>query len=131
MTSLLLVEDHAIFAQALQRMLSERAQLEVKAIASSAEQALETLERVDVDLVLVDVSLPHRSGFSLVNTLRQKYPHIPCVMLSGHLSPHHMRRALRAGARGYLIKDHTSEILDGIQRVLKGEIYVCEQLRER
>ena len=131
MTSILLVEDHAIFAQALQRMLSERAQLEVKAIATSAEDALEKLESMTVDLILVDVSLPQRSGISLVTVLCEKYPHIPSVMLSGHLSPHHMRRALRAGARGYLIKDHASEILDGIQRVLKGEIYVCEQLRER
>jgi DNA-binding NarL/FixJ family response regulator len=130
MPSILLVEDHAIFAQALQRLLHERGHIEVKDVAHSAEEALEKLKTLEVDLVLVDVSLPRRSGISLVITLREKYPHLPCVMLSGHLSAHYARRSLEAGARGYLIKDHTKEILEGIQRVLNGEIYVCAELRE-
>ena len=130
MTSILLVEDHAIFAQALERMLRERANFEVKAIATSAEEALEKLESMTVDLALVDVSLPHRSGISLVVVLHEKYPKLPCIMLSGHLSPLHARRSLAAGARGYLIKDHAREILEGIRRVFDGEIYVCDALRE-
>ena len=130
MTSILLVEDHAIFAQALQRMLRERGNFEVTAVATSAEEALEKVAQLDIDLVLVDVSLPHRSGISLVIVLHERYPHIPCVMLSGHLSTHYARSSLAAGARGYLIKDHTYEILEGIKRVLNGEIYVCEELRE-
>lgn len=130
MTSILLVEDHLIFAEALQRLLRERGHLDVKAVVSSAEEALEELSRLEVDLVLVDVSLPHRSGISLVVALREKYPQLPCVMLSGHLSPHYARRSLAAGARGYLVKDHTHEILEGIRRVLQGEIYVSQELRE-
>jgi DNA-binding NarL/FixJ family response regulator len=130
MTSILLVEDHAIFAQALLRMLRERGQLDVKAIATSAEDALEKLPELDVDLVLVDVSLPRRSGISLVLVLHERYPDLPCVMLSGHLSPHYVRRSLAAGARGYLMKDHSHEILEGIQRVLNGEIYVSEAVQE-
>lgn len=129
MTSILLVEDHAIFAQALQRMLEQRGKFEVVAVAKSAEEALETIADQNVDLVLVDVSLPRRSGISLVLVLHQKFPLLPCVMLSGHLSPHYARRSLEAGARGYLIKDHTQEILDGIRRVLEGEIYVAQDLR--
>lgn len=128
MTSILLVEDHAIFAKALRRLLQERGQFNVVAVAQSAEEALETLLAHNVDLVLVDVSLPHRSGISLVLGLHEKYPQLPCVMLSGHLSPHYARRSLEAGARGYLIKDHTFEILEGIRRVLQGEIYVAQDL---
>lgn len=130
MASILLVEDHAIFAQALQRILHERGNLEVRAVATSAEEALEKIATLDVDLVLVDVSLPRRSGISLVIVLHERYPHLPCVMLSGHVSPYYARSSLAAGARGYLVKDHTHEILEGIQRVLNGEIYVCEELRE-
>lgn len=130
MTSILLVEDHLIFAQALQRLLRERGHLDVKAVANSAEAALEELSRLEVDLVLVDVSLPHRSGISLVLALQEKYPRLPCIMLSGHLSPHYARRSLAAGARGYLVKDHAHEILEGIRRVLQGEIYVSHELRE-
>jgi DNA-binding NarL/FixJ family response regulator len=129
MASIFLVEDHAIFAQALLRLLRERGHMDVKAVATSAEEALAQLPELDVDLVLVDVSLPHRSGISLVLVLHEKYPDLPCVMLSGHVSPHYARRSLAAGARGYLIKDHAGEILEGIQRVLEGEIYISEELR--
>ena len=129
MTSILLVEDHAIFAQALLRVLHERGHLDIIAVAKSAEEALEKIPELVVDLVLVDVSLPQRSGISLVIALRAKYPELPCVMLSGHVSQHYARRSLAAGARGYLVKDHANEILEGIQRVLQGEIYVSEEVR--
>ncbi|HEX9333965.1 MAG TPA: response regulator transcription factor [Anaerolineales bacterium] len=128
MTSILLVEDHAIFAQALLRLLRDRGHLEVVDIAKSAEEALEKIPDLAVELVLVDVSLPKRSGISLVIALHAKYPDLPCVMLSGHLSRHYARRSLDAGARGYLIKDRADGILEGIQRVLDGEIYVSEEL---
>jgi DNA-binding NarL/FixJ family response regulator len=129
MTSILLVEDHAIFAQALLRLLRERGQIDVVGVAESAEEALEKLVHLKVDLVLVDVSLPNRSGISLVLVLHQKYPQLPCVMLSGHVSKHYARSSLAAGARGYLVKDRSEEILEGIQRVLVGEIYVSQDVR--
>ena len=129
MTSILIVEDHAIFAQALERVLHERGHWEVIGVAGSAEEAFEILPDLEVNLVLVDVSLPYRSGISLVIALHQKYPNLPCVMLSGHLSAPHAQRSLDAGARGYLIKDHVDDILEGIQHVLEGEIYVSEELR--
>lgn len=129
MTSILLVEDHEIFARALQRVLRERGHIDVVTVADSAEAALEQLPNLDVDLVLVDVSLPHRSGISLLMHLQQHYPHLPCVMLSGHVSQHYARNSLAAGARGYLVKDRSEEILEGIKRVLQGEIFVSEELR--
>jgi DNA-binding NarL/FixJ family response regulator len=129
MTSILLVEDHKIFATALQRMLHERGGMDVAAVAESTEEALRLIPDLEVDLVLVDVSLPHRSGISLVLSLQQKYPDLPCVMLSGHVSQHYARSSLAAGARGYLVKDHMEEILDGIRRVLQGEVYISEQVR--
>jgi DNA-binding NarL/FixJ family response regulator len=129
MTSIFLVEDHAIFAQAIRRLLHEKGHLDVVAVARSAEDALEKIPALEVDLVLVDVSLPQRSGISLVLLLHQQYPTLPCVMLSGHMSPHYVRSSLEAGARGYLIKDRAEGILIGIQRVLEGEIYVSEELR--
>jgi DNA-binding NarL/FixJ family response regulator len=128
MNSILVVEDHVIFAQILTRVLHEKGHLKVAAVVSSAEEALEKIPGLEVDLILVDVSLPHRSGISLVVSLHADYPDIPCVMLSGHLSSHYARRSLDAGARGYLIKDHADEIVHGIRRVLDGEIYVSEEI---
>jgi DNA-binding NarL/FixJ family response regulator len=129
MTSILLVEDHDIFAQALLRVLRERGQMEVVAVVKSAEEALQQVPDLIVDLILVDVSLPHRSGINLVLQLQQQYPDLPCVMLSGHVSQHYAHSSLAAGARGYLIKDHPDEIVEGIRRVLQGEIFVSEKVR--
>ena len=128
MTSIFIVEDHPIFAKVLLRFLEERGHMEVVSVASSAEEALAQIPNIEVDLVLVDVSLPMRSGISLVLVLHEKYPDLPCVMLSGHLSTQYVRRSLEAGARGYLIKDHADQILKGIEHVLNGEIYVSEEL---
>jgi DNA-binding NarL/FixJ family response regulator len=122
MTSVMLVEDHPIFAQVLLRFLQERGHLEVVAVAKSAEEALDQIPDLKLDLILVDVSLPVRSGISLVLFLHEKYPELPCIMLSGHRSSQY--------ARGYLIKDHAEGILEGIQHVLHGEIYVSEELRD-
>ena len=128
MTSIMLVEDHPIFAQVLLRFLQERGHLDVVAVANSAEEALEQIPSLALDLVLVDVSLPMRSGISLVILLHEKYPDLPCVMLSGHRSSQYAHRSLDAGARGYLIKDHAEGILEGIQHVLNGEIYISEEV---
>ena len=127
--SILLVEDHAGFAQALLQMLAQNPNLQIVAVADSAESAVEYLRETRVDLVLVDYSLPDTSGIHLVQMLQQDYPDLPCVMLSGHLSPQYARRALEAGARGYLIKDDPLGILAGLPRILKGEIYVSDELR--
>ena len=128
MTSVMLVEDHPIFAQVLLRFLQERGHLEVVSVARSAEEALDQIPDLALDLILVDVSLPVRSGISLVLLLHEKYPDLPCVMLSGHRSSQYARRSLDAGARGYLIKDHADQILEGIQHVLDGEIYVSQEV---
>ena len=128
MTSIMLVEDHPVFAQVLLRFLQERGHLEVVSVARSAEEALDQIPDLELDLILVDVSLPVRSGISLVLLLHEKYPDLPCVMLSGHRSSQYARRSLDAGARGYLIKDHADQILEGIQHVLDGEIYVSQEV---
>ena len=130
MTSIMLVEDHPVFAQVLLRFLRDRGHLDVVAVAKSAEEALDQIPDLDIDLVLVDVSLPERSGISLVIVLHEKYPDLPCVMLSGHRSSQYAHRSLDAGARGYLIKDHAEGILEGIQHVLDGEIYVSEEVSD-
>ena len=129
MTSILLVEDHEIFAKALLRVLRERGNMDVVAVVKSADEALDRIPNIDIDLVLVDISLPHQSGINLVLNLHQSYPDLLCVMLSGHVSQYYARSSLAAGARGYLVKDQVDEILIGIERVLQGEIYVSEKVR--
>jgi DNA-binding NarL/FixJ family response regulator len=130
-SSILLVEDHPGFAQALLSMLAQNPSLQIVAVAESADAALSYLREARVDLVLVDYSLPDMTGIALVETLLAEHPDLPCAMLSGHLSLQHARRALDLGARGYMIKDNPLGILAGIPRILKGEIYISEELRSQ
>lgn len=123
--SVLIVEDHQVFTTALLRLL-QRNNVTVQAVANSAEQALEQLAEHPVDLVLVDISLPHMSGIELVSAIRQKYPDLPCMVLSGHVAKHYVQRSLSAGARGYVIKDNIDGIFTGIQRVLQGDVYISD-----
>ncbi len=129
MYSILLVEDHAGFSKALLNMLAQNPSLQIVAVADSAEAALRYLRESNVDLVLVDYSLPDMSGVNLLEALLKEHPGLRCAMLSGHLSLQHARRALELGARGYMIKDNPLGILNGIPRILKGEIYISEELR--
>ena len=129
MISILLVEDHLIFANVMVRLLNKPQDMEVGAIASSAERALEKLSNQQFDLVLVDVALPHMNGISLVSLINSEYPTLPCLMLSGHTLSHYVKRALAAGARGYILKDSSAGIIEGIRHVLDGEIYVSPELR--
>lgn len=130
MQSILLVEDHAIFASVLVRLLQQVNEVEVTAMATTAEEALQKLQEGDFDLVLVDVFLPKMSGITLVGLIHERYPDLPCVMLSGHMLKHYVRRSLRAGARGYLLKDDPKEILLGIKNVLDGQTHVSRQLQD-
>jgi DNA-binding NarL/FixJ family response regulator len=127
--SIFLVEDHAGFANALKNMLSQNETLEIVAVAETAEEALEQLRGLAVDLVLIDFSLPDMTGLNLLERLHHENPDLRCAILSGHLLPQHARRALDVGGRGYLIKDNPVEILEGIQCMLRGEFYVSEELR--
>jgi DNA-binding NarL/FixJ family response regulator len=128
-SSILLVEDHPGFARALITMLGQNSSLQIVAVADSGEAALQHLREAKVDLVLVDYSLPDTSGVALLEAVRAEHPEQLCAMLSGHLSLQHARRALEVGARGYMIKDNPIGILNGIPRILRGEIYVSEELR--
>jgi two-component system response regulator DesR len=129
MTSLLLVEDHTVFAEALVRVLEGKDDLDVVKVVDTAEKALQAMPDLVIDLALVDVSLPRMSGIELVGELRQIYPETLCLMISGHTSSNYVRRSLEAGARGYAIKDSVAGILEGIRRVLDGEIYVSKEIQ--
>jgi len=129
MTSILIVEDHVLMGRALVRIIEDREDLKVADVVQTGEDAIERLERLHVDMVLVDVSLPAMSGIDLVIKLHETHPDLPCIMLSGHNALQYVTRSLSAGARGYVIKDDIPGIFEGIRKVLAGEIYVSEGLR--
>jgi DNA-binding NarL/FixJ family response regulator len=117
-------------AQALVSVLHKKGKFKVADVAESAEDALERLANLQVDLALVDVVLPHTSGIELVTRIRKRYPSLPCLMISGRRSGQYVKRSLAAGARGYVLKDDIQEVIHGIQRVLEGNVYVSKHLEE-
>ena len=131
MTSLLIVEDNVILATTIERFLRDKGNFTVAAVVPSAEIALERLRHLTVDLLLVDVALPGMNGIDLVTHIQELYPQQPCLMLSGHVELYYVRRALEAGARGYVLKNDPLAILGAIQQVLAGKIYVSEELRQK
>ncbi len=126
MPALLIVEDHTALARILARFLREQDDLAVSAVVQTGEAALAQLPHLTVDLVLVDVSLPGMSGIDLVAAIGEQYPDLPCLMLSGHDEPSYVRRALAAGARGYIAKGNPLALLEAVRRVLDGELYLSE-----
>jgi DNA-binding NarL/FixJ family response regulator len=128
MRSILLVEDHPAFASVLARLLGKTGDLEVTRVARTSEIALQHLSEQEFDLAVVDVFLPGMSGITLVGLIHDQYPALPCMMLSGHMLDYYVQLALKAGARGYVLKDNTAGILEGIQQVLLGETYVSREL---
>ena len=128
MCSILLVEDHKIMADALVRVLNKKGNFKIADVAESAEEALERLPNLQVDLALVDVVLPHTSGIELVSKIREQYPELPCLMISSWNAEQYVKRSLVAGARGYVLKDDVHEVIDGIRHVLKGGTYLSKQI---
>ena len=134
MCSILLVEDHKMMAETLVRVLNARGNFKVADVAENADEALEWLAdrgtEQQVDLALVDVALPRTSGIELVSMIRQKFPALPCLMISSWNSEQYVKRSLVAGARGYVLKDDVFEVIEGIRQVLEGGTFWSKQIAE-
>ncbi len=116
----------------LRQFLTEEPDLCICGEAANASAALEMVEKLKPDLVLVDVVLDGPSGLDLLKDLRVRFPHIPVLVHSMHDETVFADRALQAGASGYLMKQETADKLaDAIRQVLRGGIYLSESLRER
>jgi DNA-binding NarL/FixJ family response regulator len=127
MISILLVEDHAILSRSITALVDSE-DTAVVAVAKSGEEALALLPDLTVDLALIDVSLPGINGIDLVARLRREYPALPCIVLSGHHEAVYVKRALAVGARGYVTKGDPPALLEGIRRVVAGEVYLSDGL---
>ena len=114
-----IVEDQDLVRESYEMLIDIEDGLEVCGEAATAEEALERLPATAPDLVLVDVSLPGMSGFELVRRLRDAYPHLPVLVLSGHDHATHGAAAEEAGAVAFLSKhDGPDAIVRSIRRAL-------------
>jgi DNA-binding NarL/FixJ family response regulator len=122
--NILIVDDHEVVRRGLTALLSQQPDLTVCHAVASAEEALEVIEHEPVDLAIVDISLGRMDGLTLTDMLRQRHPNIVVLILSMHDEHLYGRRALDAGASGFVAKQDAGEtLLDAIYKVLAGQRY--------
>lgn len=127
---IMVIDDHAIVLHGLKELINNEPDLEVTMTAVSAESALELLREQQPDIVVTDISLPGLSGIELIKELSRLYPALPTLVLSMHDEMVHGERALRAGAKGYLVKQEAPEnVINAIRKVLAGERYLSERMQ--
>jgi two-component system invasion response regulator UvrY len=131
MYRVLLVDDHEIVRKGLRAILDDRfAGIEV-AEASSGDQALLALAQ-PFDAVILDLSMPGRSGIDLLAEIKHRYPKLPVLIMSLHSEEQFAVRALRAGASGYLTKSAAPEqLISAFERIVRGGRYISETVAER
>ena len=130
--SFLVLDDHPVFRQGLGALIRSDERYEVFAEVGTPEEALEALERGVPDIALVDISLVGHNGLDLVKTFKAAHPEMLVLIISMHDEVVYAERALKAGARGYVMKQEAaSVVLDAIKTVLSGKIYVSAAMRDR
>ncbi len=131
MVRILLVDDHAVVRRGVRAILEDQLQGASVSEAGSGDEALVALEQ-PFDAVVLDLSMPGRSGIDLLAEIKHRWPKLPVLIMSLHAEEHFAVRALRAGASGYLSKAAAPEALvEAVQKVTRGGRYVSGAVAER
>jgi DNA-binding NarL/FixJ family response regulator len=129
---ILLVDDHPMMRVGVTTLIKGEADLTVCCQASQAEEALNEIPKCSPDLVITDITMPGRGGLEFIKDVKSLYPDLPVLVVSMHDEMLHAERALRAGARGYLMKEAGGQkMLEAIRKVLDGQVYVSEKMSAR
>ena len=128
----LLADDHAVFRRGLKETISEAFPKVTFGEAKSAMEALESVRLQNWDIVILDISMPGKSGLDILDDLKRLRPKLPILLLSMHPEEQYARRALKAGASGYLTKDSVPDELKlAVRKIVAGGRYVSATLAEK
>ena len=126
---ILIVDDHAIVRKGLTLLLNQEPDIMVCAEAESAAQALDIINHQSFDLAVVDITLGSTSGIELTREIKSQYPQLPVLILTMHSKAVYAKRALEAGAAGYITKHEAVEtIVDAIRLTLSGKDYITKSI---
>ena len=132
MTHILIADDHAILRRGLKEILMGELEGVVIHEAGSAQHVLDQLQTHACDLMILDITMPGRSGLDLLRDLQQLRPELPVLVLSMHPENQYAKRVLRAGAAGYMNKETApKELVKAVRKVLAGGRYVSADLAEK
>ncbi len=132
MIRVLIADDHAILRRGLKEILVRELDQVTCGEAEDAQKALTEIQSHTWDLLILDISMPGRSGLDLLGDLRQTQPQLPILVLSMHAEDQYGKRVLKAGAAGYMNKESApEELIKAIRKVLAGGRYVSPALAEK
>jgi DNA-binding NarL/FixJ family response regulator len=129
---LLIVDDHPVFRFGLAQLLGKSKEYVICGEAGNAQSGLQAMRQLHPDIALLDVSMPGTNGIELVKLMLAECPRLLILMLSLHDESLYALRALRAGAKGYVMKDEALTcVLEALQKISAGGIYVSPRMNER
>lgn len=129
---ILIVDDHTVVRQGLTLLIGQEPDLVVCSEAENASQALEAIEKQQVDLAIVDISLDGPNGIQLTERIKSRHPHLPVLVLTMHDEELYVKRAFQAGAKGYITKHEAAEtIITAIRLMLSGKDYISETMKQK
>ena len=126
------IDDHPIVREGLTQLINREPDLSVCGVAEDVYEALRLMEVLKPDIAIADISLKGSDGIELIKNLKTRMPGLPVLVLSIHDESFYAPRALRAGARGYIMKQEATEnVLVAVRRVLSGEVYLSERMANK
>ena len=129
---ILIVDDHPLVREGLADLVNKEKDLVVCGQAEDAYQAMEAIRELKPDMAIVDISLKETSGLELIKDIKIQHPGLPVLTLSMHEESVYAERALRAGAKGYIMKrEATKKVVTAIRKVLRGQLYLSEKMTTR
>ncbi len=129
---ILIADDHPIVREGYKKILTSQPDMDVTGEAGNGQEVLDLIQKKDFELILLDISMPGRSGLEILKELRSRKPHLPDMILSIYPEEQYAVRAFRDGASGYLTKASTpKELISAIRKVSQGGRYVTEALAEK
>jgi two-component system invasion response regulator UvrY len=129
MIKILIADDHAIVREGLKQILSETPDMVVTAEAANGTEALDRISKNDLDLVVLDIGMPGRSGLDILKEIKSQRPELPVLILSMYPEEQYAMRVLKAGASGYLTKESApDELVNVIRQISQGKKYVSPTL---
>lgn len=127
-----IVDDHPLVRQGLAQIIGSQEDLEVCGEAEDSSSAMRGIDNTNPDVVIVDISLQGNNGLELIKNLKAIYEKLPILVFSMHDEGIYAQRALRAGAKAYVMKKESSDkIVEAIRKILKGEIYVSPRVADQ
>ncbi|MGE5798819.1 MAG: response regulator [Syntrophaceae bacterium] len=129
---ILIADDHPIVREGYKKILMSQPDMDVTGEAGNGQEVLDLIQKKDFELILLDISMPGRSGLEILKELKSQKPHLPVMILSIYPEEQYAVRAFRDGASGYLTKASTpKELISAIRKVSQGGRYVTEALAEK